>query len=88
MDIGVNFPLDPFYKGCILDAETISNRNGWWTAVLLIKEPRSNEKFVALYKWQQVQGSWKKRSSWKFKSNQDFLTTFSIVQKYVQSLDK
>jgi hypothetical protein len=87
MELGVNFPIDSYYKGCIIDAETLSNKSGWWTAVLLLKDPKSKAKFISLYKWQQVDGVWKKRTSWKFKSNQEFLVTFSAVQKFIKTLE-
>jgi hypothetical protein len=87
MELGVNFPIDSYYRGCIIDAETLINKSGWWTAVLLLRDPKSNTKFISLYKWQQVDGVWKKRSSWKIKSNQEFLTTFSVIQKLVKTLE-
>ena len=88
MELGVNFPIDSFYKGCIVDAETLSNKSGWWTAVLLLRDPKTNCKIIALYKWQQVDGAWKKRSSWKIKSNQEYLTLNSVIQKLINQLEK
>lgn len=87
MELGCNFPVDSFYKDCIIDAETLSNRNGWWTAVLLLNDPKTNKKIIALYKWQQVNGEWKKRSSWKIKNNKEFSSIFAIIQRFIKQLE-
>jgi hypothetical protein len=48
--LGQNFPISDYYRENIIDAVTISRSDGWWTAVLVIKEPKSDNPFIALYR--------------------------------------
>lgn len=80
--VGTNFPISVYYKDSVVDAETLSNINGWWTAVLLLREPKGGNIFLALYKWQLVDGVWKKRMGWKFKNKSDFEKTLSVLGRF------
>jgi hypothetical protein len=68
MSLGQNFPVSEYYKGRILDAETISRGGGWWTAVLLISDPKTERPFVSIYRWQSEGETWKTRKSISMKS--------------------
>jgi len=61
--IGQKFPLSDYYRDQILDAETISRAGGWWTAVLLIRDPRTGRPFLSIYRWQLDGDTWKTRKS-------------------------
>ena len=50
----------------------------WWTAVLLIKDPRTGKPFVSLYRWESRQGEWKTRKSFKFSSEKSSRVTFFL----------
>ncbi len=63
MAIGQKFPLSDYYRDQILDAETISRAGGWWTAVLLIRDPRTGRPFLSIYRWQLDGDTWKTRKS-------------------------
>jgi hypothetical protein len=68
MAIGQNFPVSDYYKEHIIDAETISRAGGWWTAVLLIRDPKTEKPFLGVYRWQLDGDTWKTRKSISFKN--------------------
>ena len=68
MALGQNFPVSDYYKQQIIDAETISRAGGWWTAVLLIRDPQTQKPFLGVYRWQLDGEIWKTRKSISFKS--------------------
>lgn len=65
---GQNFPLSDYYRGNVIDGRTITRTGRWWTAALLIKDPKTEEPFVALYRWEKMGEEWKKRKSISFKT--------------------
>jgi hypothetical protein len=66
--LGKNFPVSEFLRPHIVDAITISRSGGWWAAVLLIQDPKTQKPYLALYRWQKRAGQWKKSSSFKINS--------------------
>ncbi len=64
----LRFPVSEYYSDRVIDGETISRAGGWWNAALLIKDPRTDRPFVAFYRWQKVEGTWKTRKSFSCRS--------------------
>ena len=64
-DIFSLFPVTAYYKSRILDAVTIRKGGSWWSAVLLINEPKSEKNIIMFYKWQKIGEDWKLRSKFK-----------------------
>ena len=62
---GTNFPVTDYYKDHIKDAITIKRGGNWWTAALLINEPKSEKNIIMFYKWQLLDSKWKLRSKFK-----------------------
>lgn len=61
-----DFPVVEYYSKNIIDGETISKGGGWWTAVLLIKDPHTEKPFIGLYRWQLTESGWKVRKKFSF----------------------
>ena len=82
MSIGLNFPVSPYYREHIKDGLTISRASKWWSAVLLIEDPRSEKLIINLYLWESIGGVWKTRKSFTIRSQKNLsklleaLTTF------------
>lgn len=66
--LGMNFPISEYYRNNIRDAVTISRAGGWWTAAVLIEDPKTGKPFVTLYTWQQTEDNWKMRKSFTIRS--------------------
>ena len=66
MEMGKNFPVSDYFRENIVDAETISRRGAWWTAVLVIKDPKTDNPFLSIYRWSKSGDTWKKRKSISF----------------------
>jgi hypothetical protein len=81
VDIGKNFPLGDYYRHNVLDAETISRSARWWTAALLIRDPRSGKTFVGVYKWQLESGTWKQRNKILIRSRADAEKIRSVLDR-------
>ena len=69
--VGQDFPVSEYYRGQIQDAITISRTGTWWTAVLLILDPKTKLKFVGVYKWQKTSNGWKVRNKLNVRSAND-----------------
>ena len=70
MAFGTNFPVAEYLRDHIQTARTISRSGSWWTAILVISDPRSGNPYVALYKWQNRGGDWKKATSFRISSKE------------------
>lgn len=87
MTLGQNFPISDYYREQIIDAETISRSGGWWTAVLLITDPRTKKPFVALYRWQHTEGGWKLRKQFSFRTKQQGENAIEVVKLFLEKLE-
>ena len=85
--IGTNFPISEYYRDHILDARTISRGGNWWTAVLLISDPKTNKPFLAIYKWQHTETGWKTRQRFIFRKKQDVTSVFESVTRLSEQLE-
>lgn len=65
---GINFPVSDYFKGHIIDARTIQNNGKWWTAVLVIEDPKTGKRFIKMYKWESKEGVWKVHSNFSLNS--------------------
>lgn len=66
--MSLNYPVSDYYKEFIVDGVTINRSETWWTAMLVIKNPKSEKKFLNLYKWNKRNGEWKIAQSFKINS--------------------
>lgn len=83
---GQSFPLSDYYKEHVLDAITIKRSAKWWTALLVIEDPRTQTPFIAIYRWELRAGQWKKRSSipWKTKESlEQFKDALSRLENHL-----
>ena len=85
--LGQNFPISDYYKNNILDAKTLSNRAGWWTAVLLIKDPQTEKSIVSVYKWQHTEEGWKMRSRLHVRNKSEAKSLIESIEMFAQRLD-
>ncbi len=77
--LGADFPVSDYYRDHIIDAFTISRVGKWWTAVLVIEEPSNKKRFICLYRWEQKDGVWKTRKSFKINSIKDADKLIEII---------
>ena len=75
------FPLSDYYKDHVIEGITINRGGSWWTAVLLIEDPKTKEKFFGLYRWQLTEGEWKVRKSFPIKN-------FELAEKIYHSIEE
>jgi hypothetical protein len=80
------FPVSDYYKGKIMDAQTITKGGGWWTALVLIEEPRSGSPFISLYRWQHTENGWKVRKQFKFKSKTECKKIFQVIAEMAEEI--
>jgi hypothetical protein len=88
MTLGQNFPVSDYYQDHILDAETISRVGGWWTAVLLIEDPKSKKPFLTLYRWQKNENGWKLRKQFTFRTSEQVSQIFAVAERLGKKLEK
>ena len=80
--VGGSFPISEYYRSNILDAVTVSRGGGWWTAVLLIKDPKSGRPFIGLYRWQFTESGWKIRKRFTFRRISEINSIIKIIQDF------
>ncbi len=82
MALGGNFPVGDYYKDQILDAETISRGGGWWSAILLIRDPKTEQPFMAIYRWQFDGETWKMRKTISFKNKKQVEAAIQAMSRF------
>lgn len=85
---GKNFPISDYYKDHIVDARTIKRSGQWWSAVILIKDPKSENKFLNFYKWQKTGDQWKIRFRFKVKNLEEKDKIIEILNEFGSKLPK
>lgn len=85
--VGQNFPISEYYRSKILDAKTLSNRGGRWTAILLIEDPKTTRPIVSLYRWQNTDKGWKVRSRMHIRNKTDAKQMVESIERFAHSLD-
>jgi hypothetical protein len=80
------FPITDYYKGKILDGVTLSKSGAWWTAILLIEDPRSQLPFINLYRWQHTEAGWKVRGRFKISTKEDATNIVDVLSEFLERL--
>ena len=66
-----DFPVDEYLRGQIRDGRTLTRKGSWWSAVLLMEDPRSGKPYVAMYRWHRKDGQWKRASKFTCRTSRD-----------------
>lgn len=66
-----DFPVARYLRGQIRDALTLTRTGRWWSAALLIEDPQSQKRYIAIYRWQRRGGTWKRVSKFICRSKVD-----------------
>jgi hypothetical protein len=82
----IEFPVSEHYKKHVLDGDTITKRGVWWTAVLLIADPKTGKPFIGLYRWQSKDNSWKLRKRFTFRKKEEVASITGVIQKFSHKL--
>jgi len=83
MAIGRDFPISDYYRDNIVDGYTLSRVGGWWSAILIIKDPKTEKNVLNLYQWQLTEGGWKVRKNYSFKKQKDLDAFLKAGQELV-----
>jgi len=81
-----DYPVSDYYKGKVLDAVTLSKSSGWWSAILLIEDPKSGLPFINLYRWQETDRGWKARGRYKISKKEDAEMILDIMTELKDKL--
>jgi hypothetical protein len=85
--LGINFPISEYYKNHIIDAHTISRAGKWWTALLVISDPRDGRPFIGLYKWQNTDSGWKTRNRFLIKKTRELVSISEGLERFNKYLE-
>lgn len=83
-----DFPVSVYYKKSVKDAYSIRRGGTWWSAILLIEEPRSKLLFINFYKWQHTESGWKTRSRFKISNKEDVGKIVKIINEFAEHMKK
>ena len=79
--LGQNFPVSEYYRTNIIDAETVARSGRWWTALLVIKDPKTERPFVSLYRWENAGSVWKVRKNFPIRSRKSLQGIIAALQR-------
>jgi hypothetical protein len=79
--LGQNFPISEYYRTNIIDAETVARSGRWWTALLVIKDPKTEKPFVGLYRWENDGSAWKVRKNFPIRSRKSLQDIIRALQR-------
>lgn len=84
--LGQNFPVSEYYRKNIVDAETVARSGRWWTALLVIKDPRTEKPFISLYRWENDGSGWKVRKNFPIRSRKSLQGIVGALRRAENSL--
>jgi len=88
VDDDFGFPVTPYYRGHILDGQTLTAAGVWWTAILLLQDPKTKKPFIGLYRWQKSKtGGWKTRKRFSFKRAAEVKQVMRIMERFAFKLE-
>lgn len=76
------FPVADYYSDHVVDGVTLSRKGGWWSALLLIRDPKTQLPFLNLYRWEQVDGKWKNRKSFVIRDQKAVDTIIGALNQF------
>jgi hypothetical protein len=74
-----DIPINDYYKEGVIDFWTINNKGGWWTAIVLHKDPATDKRIVSIYRWQRRKGEWKNAGCVRLKGNDQLSSAIRIL---------
>lgn len=77
----MRFPVSEYYAAHVLEGITLSNQGGWWSAVLLIRDPKTLKPFLALYRWERKDGTWRNRKSFVIRDQSGVAKVISALNE-------
>ena len=83
-----SIPITEFYKDRVIKVKTISKKGGWWSAVVLLKNPQSGSNFINIYRWQLVEDGWKTRKRFTFRTVKEVVAFTNTVKEFAKYLTK
>lgn len=81
-----DFPVDLSLRERIRDGVTLSRTEDWWSAALLIEDPWRRQAYVALYRWQNRDGVWKRHSKFICRKRTDADKIRSFLHTHYDTL--
>ena len=81
-----DLPVSDYYKNNIKGAVTIKRSGNWWSAILLIEDPKSSKNFLTFYKWQKKDDGWKVRQRFKVNSKLELEKINEILEEFKPNL--
>lgn len=81
-----DFPVANYLRGQIKDALTLTRAGSWWSAALLIEDPQSQKRYVALYRWQLRDGAWKRVNKFICRTKADADKMRSFLDNHYSTL--
>lgn len=81
-----HFPVATYLQPNVIDGKTISRKGPWWSAVLLVRHPRSKKLFIGLYRWQKRSDGWKRVGSFKLWDPDQVQSVIAALRHYEQHM--
>lgn len=80
------YPVTDYHKEHVLEGITVSRGGGWWTAVLLIEDPKTKGRFLNLYRWESQWEEWKTRKTFSFQDREGLDVMLNAINELREKL--
>lgn len=80
------FPVSDYYGSDLIHGTTIAKNDAWWSAVLLIRDPYTETRYVALHRWAKSGGTWLRRGSYRLSNAPQITDAIRALEGYAERL--
>ena len=70
----------------VIEGLTINKDDVWWSAVLLIRDPHTDELYVALHRWAKRNGAWQRSGTYRFSSREQVTDAVRVLTEYAEQM--
>ena len=64
------FPVTGVLQSHVVTGRTLRKSNGWWTAILLVNDPKTSRSQLIFYRWDWKGDRWRERKSFPIHDRQ------------------
>lgn len=82
-----DYPVSEYYKNKLVGGETVTKTGIWWTAILLIQDPKTQKPFVGMYRWQKTKAGWKTRKRFTSRRKSELKQVIKTLQDFSEKLE-
>ena len=73
------FPVIGRLEEHVVAGRTLRNSNGWWTAILVVKDPKTAKNELIFYRWDKKGDRWRERKTFPIHDRQGIESAIDVL---------